>query len=528
MNSQVLSIDIFGKHYDLPRDIITYIDEHHRFEAYRQELLAYFMKSFCDYQNFPSGAERVSYEKFRHYGNLCVQSLIANDIYNATVDELVGSVPENYTWKYCSDASTNDGVKMFYEAMRDAVLETGNALLAQVEAFMSQAQQAEAERDSKITGTGFGIITNDIIGFGVWAAMENSAIKKQATAANAQFRSEIDIIQSNLERNSNIRLSRYGKEVWLPALKNSIDLFVISLFNKYMEILTANGKFNSDALKYIDIAKSQSILQNIGTTTHKVGILDAAFLSCPFNPAIYDIAIGICSVEEVVSCAKLFGVDEHLKSKHAETCNRIAQNASYGEQEITEKIAPYLHLISLVEGKPLEEVQEHFLGVHRKLIREQIQRAAMRLQSASDTEIKSFIKSITNTPVAELSYVADEELLRYVTAKIIGDVFTKDEPKAYESIISQTAEKMITVIKRYLSKVSVAEKEYLSKKEEYERYSASADEEVKTLTAQLSTLGLFAFSKKKEINARISCLQEQTAKLKNDYDISERTYRSLI
>lgn len=291
MNGQVLSIDIFEKHYELPRDIITYIDEHHRFEAYRQELLTYFMKDFCDYQNFPSSAERVSYEKFRHYGNLCVQSLIANDIYNATVDELVGSVPENYTWKYCRDASTNNGVKMFYEAMRDAVLETGNALLAQANAFLSQAQQAEAERDSKITGTGFGIITNDIIGFGVWAAMENSAIKKQASAANAQFRSEIDTIQRNLEHDSNIRLSKYGKEVWLPALKNSIDLFVISLFNKYMEILTSNGKFNSDALKHIDIAKSQSILQNIVTTSNKVGILDAAFLSCPFNPEIYDTGV---------------------------------------------------------------------------------------------------------------------------------------------------------------------------------------------------------------------------------------------
>lgn len=86
MNSQVLSIDIFEKHYELPRDIITYIDEHHCFENYRQELLAYFMDDFCDYQNLPDNAERISYEKFKYYGNLCVQKLIANNIYNATID----------------------------------------------------------------------------------------------------------------------------------------------------------------------------------------------------------------------------------------------------------------------------------------------------------------------------------------------------------------------------------------------------------------------------------------------------------
>lgn len=127
MNSQVLSIDIFEKHYELPRDIITYIDEHHRFETYRQELLAYFMDNFYDYQNLSEEVERKTYEKFRHYGNLCVQKLIANDIYNATVDELVGSTPANYTWKCCSDASTNDGVKMFYKALCDSMMEQANA-----------------------------------------------------------------------------------------------------------------------------------------------------------------------------------------------------------------------------------------------------------------------------------------------------------------------------------------------------------------------------------------------------------------
>ena len=528
MNSQVLSIDIFEKHYELPRDITTYIDEHHRFETYRQELLAYFMDNFYDYQNLSGEVERKTYEKFRHYGNLCVQKLIANDIYNATVDELVGSTPANYTWKCCSDASTNDGVKMFYKALCDSMMEQANALLAQMNSFMNQAQQAEAERDSKITGTGFGIITNDIIGFGVWAAMENSAIKKQASAAGAQFRSEIDTIQRNLENNSKARLDKYGKEVWLPSLKNSIDLFVISLFNKYMEILISNGKFNPDALKYIDIAKSQSILQNINTTENKVGILDAAFLSCPFNPEIYDIAMGICNIEEIVNCAKLFGVDEYLKSKQIDVCNKIAQDGNYGEQEIVEKITPYLHLLSLLDEKPVEEILDGLLGVHRKLIKDKILRMMNHLQSSYDEGIKSFIKSITTTPIAELTGVSEEELRKYVMSKIISDVFKKDEPAAYESTISHAAEKMVSIIKNYLLKVARAKSEYLLKKEEYDKYKQSADEEIRKLSEQLSALGIFSFSKKKELNARINGLQEHTVELKRNFDTSERTYYSLV
>lgn len=528
MNSQVLSIDIFGKHYELPRDIITYIDEHHRFETYRQELLAYFMDNFYDYQNLSGEVERRTYEKFRHYGNLCVQKLIANNIFNVTVDELVGSVPEKYTWKYCSDASSNDGVKLFYKTLCEAMTEQASALLEQMNSFMSQAQQAEQERDSKITGTGFGIITNDIIGFGVWAAMENRAIKQQSSVANAEFRSEIDAIQMRLEQTSKGRLSRFGREVWLPGLKNSVDLFIISLFQKYIDVLIANGKFNPNALNHIDITKSQSILRNINTTENKVGILDAAFLSCPFNPEIYDTAMGICNIEEIVNCAKLFGVDEYLKSKQIDVCNKIAQNGNYGEQEIVEKITPYLHLLSLLDEKPVEEILDGLLGVHRKLIKDKILRMMNHLQSSFDEGIKSFIKSITTTPIAELTGVSEEELRKYVVSKIISDVFKKDEPAAYESTISHAAEKMVSIIKNYLLKVARAKSEYLLKKEEYAKYKLSADEEIRKLSEQLSALGIFSFSKKKELNARINGLQEHTVELKRNFDTSERTYYSLV
>lgn len=528
MTHEVLSIDLFDKHYELPKDIITYIDEHHRFETYRQELLAYFTDNFYDYQNLSEEVERKAYEKFRHYGNLCVQKLIANNIFNVTTDELVGALPEKYTWKFCSDASTNDGVKLFYKTLCEAMTEQVNDLLEQVTSFMNQAQQAEQERDSKITGTGFGIITNDIIGFGVWAAMENKTIKQQSSVANAEFCSEIDTVQRELEQTSKGRLSRYGREVWLSGLKNSTDLFIISLFKKYIDVLISSGKFNPDALNYIDITKSQSILQNIDTTDNKVGILDAAFLSCPFNPELYDTAMGICNVEEIVNCAKLFGIDEYLKSKHIDICDKIAQNGNYGEKEIVEKISPYLHLLSLLDGKPVEEIRDGFLSVHRKLIKDKILRMSNHLQSSSDEGIKSFIKSITTTPIAELTGLSEEELQKYVVSKIISDVFKKDEHKAYESIIYQATEKMMSTIKSYLSKVSRAKNEYLSKKEEYDKYWQYAGEEISKLNEQISTLGVFSFSKKKELNARISSLQEHTVDLKRNCDISKRAYYSLI
>lgn len=528
MANEVLNINIFEKHYELPKDIITYINEHHCFESYRQELLAFFMDNFFDYQELPENTEQKVYEKFRYYGNLCVQKLIANNIFNITADELIGASPKIYTWKNCSDVSTNEGVKLFYKNLCDAIVQQADVLLEQAQSFLNQAQQAEQERDSKITGTGFGIITNDIVGFSVWAAMENKAIKQQSSVANAEFRSEIETIQRKLEETSNGQLSRYCREVWLPGLKNSADLFIISLFKNYIDVLISNGKFNPDALNHIDITKSQSILQNVDTTENKVGILDAAFLSCPFNPELYDTAIGICNVDEIVSCAKLFGIDEYLKSKYTDICNKIAQNGNYGEKEIVEKLSPYLHLISLLDEKSSEEIQVGFLSVHRKLIKEKILKMSNRLQSASDEEINSFIKSIIATPIDELAGVSEEELQKHIISKIISEVFKKDEPNAYESVISQAAEKMMSIIKSYLSKVSRVKNEYLSKKEEYDKYKQSADEEIRKLNEQLIALGIFSFSKKKELNAKITDIQERIGELKKTSDVAEKAYRNLI
>lgn len=528
MENEVLRINIFEKQYELPKDILIYIDEHHCFENYRQELLAYFMDDFCDYQNLPDNAERISYEKFRYYGNLCVQKLIANNIYNATVDELVGKPPKDDTIKSYIESSTNNGIKMFYNAINDSMIEQVNALLTQVNSFMNQAQQAEAERDSKITGTGFGIITNDIVGFGVWAAMENSAIKKQASAANAQFRNDIDIIQNSLENSSKVRLTKYGKEVWLPSLKNSIDVFIISLFNKYIEILTSNGKFDSDALKYIDISKSQSILQNVDTTNNKLGILDAAFLSCPFNPEIYDIATGICNVDEVVNCAKLFGLGEYLKEQYTDICDGIAKDDSNNEEDIREKISTYVYAISLLEEKPIRNIQDKFLSLHQKAVTYRILKVSKSLNGVSDKDIKDFIKSMTDIPLIDLKNVTDEQIQECIVSKIIGTALKNDDPKSYGAVISSTAEDVMPIIKKYLLRVLETEKAYLSKKTEYDKYSQSAKEEISKLTNQIDSLSIFSFSKKKELNARIQELQEHTNKLREDYHLLETTYRNLI
>ena len=229
-----------------------------------------------------------------------------------------------------------------------------------------------------------------------------------------------------------------------------------------------------------------------------------------------------------VRCAKIFGTDESLKLKFSDTCNKIATNPNYSEREIVEKIAPYISMVALLNGKTPEAVQDEALKAHRSLVKDKIYKMASKLQSSSESEIKAFIMSITATRIDEFVGVSDEELRELITSRVVGDIFKKDEPEAYENIISQTVEKIASVVQNYLSNVSIAKADYLSKKDEYNRYSLSADEEIHRLNEQLSSLGIFSFSKKKELNAKITDIQGRIGELKRASEVAEKAYRNLI
>lgn len=529
MVGELLSIDLLGKHYDLPKDILVYLSEHHCFEEYRQEMLTFFVANYSDYQNLPTPIEQLTFDKFRYYGDLCAKKLIAQDIFDVTADDLVGILPEKCTWKTCMDASVNDGMKVFYDGLKETMSERLKALIDQTNSFLNQAQDAELVRDSKITGTGFGIITNSIVGYGVWAAMESSSIKKQSAAANAEFSRDIDNIQKGLESRSAARLSRFEREVWIPCIQKSVDLFIINLFKKYIDVLIEHGKFDKEALSHIDIAKSQSILKNIGTTDNKAGILDAAFLSCPFNPEFYDIAIESCDAAEVIACAKIFSVDENLQSGYTQICTDIALNKELSEEEVTEKISPYISAISMIVGDSKEAVCTQFIEAHRSVVKKAIIQVSSDWKTASDSNLKSMIRMLTGKPVAELEGMDDSELKDAITKKVISESFGAHIPSPfYDETISQTSDEIFTIVKRYIDKCAAAKQNYLSKQAQYEEGKKQSEEEIAKINEEIKSLGLFAFSKKKELNARIADINLRIADLRETSAAAEREYRALI
>ena len=493
MSNEILNVKLLGKNYDFPKDVMVYKSEHHSFEELRQELLSFMLKHCLDYQNLPSNVERLVYEKYKAIGSICVKKLISYDIFDATVEELVGSTPENYTIKDCTEASKNDGIKLFYKGLSDSMLEQVNALLEQTTSFMNQAQEAEIARDSKVTGTGFGIITNDIIGFGVWAAMESKAIKQQASAADAEFSNEIDAIIKAGETTSKTRLSQYSKNSWIPNLKNSTDLFIITLFQKYIDILISHEKFNADALNHIDMAKSKSILKNINMTDNKAGILESALLSCPFNPEIYDIALTLGNIGDTIRCAQTFDAIGHIESKYKEKCKNIASNDFYGEKEIIDAISPFIEIISSLDA---DFSTEELLKVHRTKIKEKVLKYPRFLGNNSNSEFRFYVKSLNIFSSLIEDEISGNELREHIKLKLISDIFSKDDPVLYSDIISQVVEKIFKAIIDYKSKTINAKSIYLSKKKEYENFNQSANSEISEIDSRLNNLGIFSFAKK--------------------------------
>ena len=248
MEEERLIVTFLGIEYSFPKDILTYNNEHHYFESLRKELMDFMLKFYGDFTSLPKDSSTLAYNRFVSIADKCVKRLLSRNLFNVTVENFIGSKPESLSPKDIEEKSINKGLTLFFNEIYNAVLEQGYALLERMETFLNSAQQAEINKQSKIAGLDYGIITDSIIGYGVWAVMEDNAINKQTKRANAEFQAEINQIINNVQSRQNKRLDNYEKNVWLPNLIKSVNLFIAELFQQYLDILIRNNRLNKECL----------------------------------------------------------------------------------------------------------------------------------------------------------------------------------------------------------------------------------------------------------------------------------------
>ena len=403
MEEERLLVPFLGVEYSFPKDILTYKNELQYFESLRKELMDFMLKFYGDFTSLPKNSDSLAYNRFVSIADKCVKRLFNFNLFHVTVEDFIGSKPESFSVKDIEEKSTNKGLTLFFNEMYNAVLEQGYALLEKMDSFLDSAQQAEINKQSKITGLDYGIITNSIIGYGVWSVMEDNAINKQTKQANAEFQEEIGQIINNVHSRENERLDNYEKNVWLPSLIKSVNIFINELFQKFIDLLMLNNRFDKASLRYIDIRKAKSILENINHTDKKAELIRTAFLYCPFCLGVYISALSNGgNLQELFLCAKAFEVENILIGVLLQKYRGIILDTQYSEIEIARRLNGYYSLVSTYICKTDEETANYFFGERREKIKDKLHKANSFLCKWKNTEnYKKIIKVITNVNITE-------------------------------------------------------------------------------------------------------------------------------
>ena len=259
------------KTFSVPDDITTYWEAIRIAESQSEALF----HSFCD--TLASSTESyLSDEKLYDYMKDCagifIKRLCEKGIYNKTTDDYVFNNPAFDDYKQINQLAKN----------------TIEALELQSNANISdQSKIAEENAASNITGSGVRVFTSSFLELAMGAAYESHQLNKQQAEAQQEYNNEVAKI---IKRNTailNSKVSDFIRNNYIPLMEKTLKIYVYNMADKYLEDLSHNNKFNKDTLKFTNISKSSSLLENLKYTDNKSAVLEEAFLACPFNIDVY-------------------------------------------------------------------------------------------------------------------------------------------------------------------------------------------------------------------------------------------------
>lgn len=182
-------------------------------------------------------------------------------------------------------------------------------------------ESANATINSTITGLDFGIISSSIIDHAVYAAMNNSEIRKQSAAALERYCAVCNVIDANRDNTITVEISEYYAEQYIPAVYSALVALYGHLLSIFTNDLSSCGQFDISCLDTIDLQRSNDIVNNIDNVDNKKGVFLKAIELCPYNTNAYQKGYsaylfpqGISVIDACGSLIKYFNLEKSLGS----------------------------------------------------------------------------------------------------------------------------------------------------------------------------------------------------------------------
>ena len=259
-----------GKEYSIPADVVTYVDLVDFTNEIRDTLITSFKRQIwpkidvIESNNFMIATINDQVAKF-------IRKLLENDIYDRTANDYLQG---------------NKGYELFLDTKRKVIRQIISIRQEKLDTYRAGVEGAKYRKEASVTGLDFGIISSSFVNHMIYAYMDASKQTQQEQEALKTYNREIaelDKQAAEYDRQENA----YIADNVIPAINTVFTFFAYELLDQYVSDLIKAGKFDKAALNFINLERSNDLLENINLAGNKRAVIESAFMACPFNMAVY-------------------------------------------------------------------------------------------------------------------------------------------------------------------------------------------------------------------------------------------------
>ncbi len=539
-----VKVYFLDEEYTVPEELQEFVKILHYFEDIHNDLMP-LLTAQMKRKGYSGGAD-ADFIYFKtplsKVGEKIIANLAKKNIFDVTLNELVFN---------------NKGYIQLYNVCSETMQGMVNILMNAMQTWLDGYENAYSSAASTITGSGVSIWTSSLSSALIYSALEASTLKKQTDKADIQYRAAMSSLNANISDNQERQETNLLINKYYPGVAEALSLFVSEIMECYVTKLEQHGIFDYSKIKKYDLKRSSDLLKNITLVPDKVGVLKEAFVCCPYNPDVYNAVMeNSLSNLPTFETAKYFMQDGVLTNVIEEYAKNNVSNLKL--------VAVLVKVLALYKGQSEQSIWKLLyaddyskLHVYYKnlnnvidnqyalvaWIKDNITSDAVVLCEMSNDAITNTIKNILNKKV-----ITDEQFSLFQEIGILDNEFNIN--KSLYSLDEINAEYAYTIIininqfiinlqnhiHKYSETTAIAKQKYEEAQQSYNiklRVLQSRESELQT---QRTSLGIFAFSKKKELDAKIlECQNEMSAlktsditpKLKKEYEQNSRELHSL-
>ncbi len=330
-----IKVKFLNKEYSIPEDVLTYIDLLNFTNDVQNQLMTAFLRLNSKSESGGIDDEDMSAD-IQKQVNRFIAKLCDCGIYDRTCNDYLRN---------------NKGYEAFSSVNKAFLNKMKELLMRKLDDFQAGFEDAVYKKEASVTGMGFSIWSGSFVNHAIYAAMQASTINDQEKAAAREYQKDMDALSSRIDSAFDRDSSNYIKNVYIPNMEIALTALAYELLDRYISDLIKNGKFNAKTMNYVDITRSNDLLENLNISSNKEAVFENAFVACPYNIAVYMQAMKYDMLDyESFQTAKIFKQSDKILSFLRENLDTSSDPKKH---MIDFRIA---RLLSLYTNVPLREI----------------------------------------------------------------------------------------------------------------------------------------------------------------------------